>query len=319
MNASAPRIAVVLPCYNEAAAIAGVIADFQTALPEATVYVFDNASSDDTAARAREAGALVRREPRKGKGNALRRAFADVEADIYVMADGDGTYEAAAAARLVAHLIEGSLDMVVGARRPDGDAKAAYRPGHVLGNRVFSYLFRRLFYLELTDLLSGYRVLSRRFVKSFPSVSTGFEIELEISTHAALLRAPTLEVSTAYGARKLGSASKLNTLVDGAKILRRMLTFLRQHRPFEVFGTLALSGVFAAIGLMWPVFVEFLQTGLVPRFPTVILATGMVLCAAILAVLGVILDHQARYFSEMKRLHYLQTPGPGVFTPPAPA
>ncbi|MEE2692960.1 MAG: glycosyltransferase [Pseudomonadota bacterium] len=303
-----PRIAVILPCYNEAAAIAGVIAAFRASLPSADIYVFDNASSDATARIAREAGATVRTEPMKGKGNAVRRAFADVDADIYVMADGDGTYDAAAAPSMIEELRAGPLDMVVGVRA--GAPGGAYRPGHVLGNRAFSYLFRRLFGLELTDILSGYRIFSRRFVKSFPSVSRGFEIELEISTHAALLRAPVKEIETRYGARVEGGESKLNTWIDGARILRRMFTFLRQHHPFFIFGSIGMGGALGAAVLAVPIFMEFLATGLVPRFPTAILATGVMLTAIILFVVGVILDAQARYFAEMKRLQYLQIPPP---------
>ncbi len=308
MTTGDPRIAVILPCYNEEAAIAGVVADFRAALPGADIYVYDNASSDATARLAREAGAIIRTEPMKGKGNAVRRAFADVDADIYVMADGDGTYEAAAAPTMIEALRAGPLDMIVGVRA--GETGGAYRRGHVLGNKTFSYLFRRLFRLELSDLLSGYRVLSRRFVKSFPSVSKGFEIELEISTHAALLRAPVKEIETHYGVRVEGGESKLHTWSDGARILRRMLTFLRQHRPFLVFGLIGAAGAVLAALLAAPVIMEFLETGLVPRLPTAILATGVMLAAIIMVVVGVILDAQARYFSEMKRLQYLQIPPP---------
>lgn len=310
MSEARPRVAVVLPCHNEETAIAGVVAAFRAALPEAAVYVYDNASRDRTAAVAREAGAIVRSEPRRGKGQAVRRAFADIEADIYVMADGDGTYDAAAAPRMIEALCAGPLDMVVGVRVPAVAGAAAYRPGHQIGNRAFSALFRRLFKMEMTDLLSGYRVLSRRFVKSFPSVSKGFEIELEISTHAALLRAPSAEVETRYGERAQGSRSKLNTWSDGWRILRRMLTFLRLHRPLFVFGAIAFAGAYLSLLLALPVVVDFLRTGLVPRIPTAILSTGIMLAAITSGVLGLILDHQARYFAEMKRLAYLQMPPP---------
>ncbi|GAB4517078.1 MAG: glycosyltransferase family 2 protein [Amphiplicatus sp.] len=309
-SAGSPRIAVILPCYNEEAAIAGVVADFRKALPEAAIYVFDNASTDATATAAREAGAIVRMEPMKGKGNAVRRAFADIDADIYVMADGDGTYAAAAAPAMIEVMRRESLDMVVGVRVPDGEAQGAYRPGHVLGNRVFSFVFRRLFRLELSDLLSGYRVLSRRFVKSFPSVSKGFEIELEMSAHAALLRTPVKEIPTRYGARPDGSKSKLNTWLDGARILRRMLTFLRLHRPLLIFGGVSLGAAIASFVLAVPIVIEYLQTGLVPRFPTLMIAIGVMLAGVMLFIVGVILDAQARYFSEMKRLQYLQSPAP---------
>lgn len=310
LSASVPRVAVILPCYNEEAAIAGVVADFRAVLPDAMIYVFDNASTDATETVARQAGAIVRVEPIKGKGNAVRRAFADIDADIYVMADGDGTYEAAAAPAMIEAMRRESLDMVVGVRVSDDKAQGAYRPGHILGNRVFSFVFRRLFRLDLSDLLSGYRVLSRRFVKSFPSVSKGFEIELEMSAHAALLRTPVKEMPTRYGARPDGSKSKLNTWVDGARILRRMMTFLRLHRPLLVFGGASLGAAMASFILAFPIVIEYLQTGLVPRFPTLMVATAVMLVAVMLFIVGVILDAQARYFSEMKRLRYLQSPPP---------
>lgn len=303
-----PRIAVILPCYNEAAAIAKVVSDFRAALPDAAIYVFDNNSTDDTSAVAARAGAIVRRETQRGKGNVVRRAFADIEADIYVMADGDGTYDAAAAPGLIALLRRETLDMVVGTRTNHG--KAAYRPGHVLGNRVFSLLFRRLFRSDFTDILSGYRVFSRRFVKSFPSGAKGFEIELEMSTHAALLRLPTAESPTVYGDRAEGTASKLNTLRDGARILRRMFRFLRLHRPRLVFVGLSLVLSALALILFAPVLFEYLRTGLVPRFPTLILSASIMIAAVILFVVGAILDAQAYYFVETKRLAYMRLPAP---------
>lgn len=307
----APRIAVILPCYNEEAAIAGVVAAFRRSLPDAQIYVFDNNSTDATAKTACAAGAIVRTETVKGKGNAMRRAFADVDADIFVVADGDGTYDAAAAPAMVETMRLQTLDMIVGVREHEGEG--AYRPGHVLGNRAFSFIFRRLFRSEFTDILSGYRVLSRRFVKSFPSTSKGFEIELEMSTHAALLRAPVREMPTRYGKRAEGGASKLNTWIDGARILKRMLTFLRLHRPLFVFGTLSVIGAALSMLLATPVVVEYLETGLVPRFPTAILAASIMLAAIVMFVVGVILDAQARYFSETKRLAYLRiAPPPGL-------
>jgi glycosyltransferase involved in cell wall biosynthesis len=307
----AARVAVILPCFNEESAIASVVEAFRRSLPAAEIFVFDNASTDATAKKAREAGASVKTELTKGKGNAMRRAFADVDADIYVMADGDGTYDATAAPAMVETLRRETLDMIVGVREREG--AGAYRPGHVLGNRAFSFLFRRLFKSEFTDILSGYRVLSRRFVKSFPSTSKGFEIELEMSTHAALLRAPVREMATKYGARPEGGESKLNTWLDGARILRRMLTFLRLHRPLVVFGTLSIFGAALSMLLATPVIVEFLATGLVPRLPTAILAATIMLAAIIMFVVGVMLDAQARYFAETKRLAYLGfEPPPGL-------
>ena len=306
------KIAVILPCYNEEAAIASVVAAFRDALPDAAIYAFDNASTDKTSEAAREAGALVRYEPTKGKGNAVRRAFADVDADIYIMADGDGTYDASAAPALVETLRRECLDMVVGSREKTADA--AYRPGHVFGNRVFSGLFRYLFRSEFTDILSGYRVFSKRFVKSFPSTSKGFEIELEMSTHAALLRLPTKEMSTSYGARIEGGESKLNTISDGLRILYKMLSFLRLHRPRFVYSLAALAGAILSVLVAAPVVFEYIQTGLVPRFPTAILATGIMLAAFVVFAIGVILDAQARYFAETKRLAYLRIPAPPGLT-----
>lgn len=307
--ARARNIAVILPCFNEAAAISDVIARFREALPGAAVYVIDNKSTDGTADAARSAGARVIEEPLKGKGNAVRRAFADIDADIYVMADGDGTYDASAAPSMVEAMTARTLDMVVGIRSTTSEA--AYRPGHELGNKAFSFLFRRLFAFEFTDILSGYRVFSRRFVKSFPSGSKGFEIELEMSAHAALLRLPVAEIETAYGARAEGGESKLNTFSDGLRILRRMLTFLRLHRPMLLFGALSALGVLAAMILTAPVLSHYLETGLVPRLPTAILAATISLASIVFLLIGVVLDAQARHFSETKRLAYLRLPPPG--------
>lgn len=309
-EAQPPEIAVILPCYNEAAAIAGVVADFRTALPEARIYVFDNASTDDTARIAAAAGAIVRCEPLRGKGNVVARAFADVDADVYVMADGDGTYDAGAARGMVDALWRERLDMVVGVRA--AAQEGAYRAGHALGNRAFSFIFRRFFRSNFTDILSGYRVFSRRFVKSFPSRAAGFEIELEMSAHAALLRLPCREIETAYGARVEGGASKLDTWRDGLRIFRRMLKFLRLHRPRLVYGLLgALSGLFG-IAVLLPIIVTYLDTGLVPRFPTLIVAIGILIGALLLFLAGAILDAQAQHFAETKRLAYLRAPAPGA-------
>lgn len=307
-DADAPSIAVILPCYNEALAIAGVVTAFRRALPGAAIYVFDNASNDGTAAAARVAGAIVKSEPRKGKGNVVRRAFADIEADIYVLADGDGTYDATSAPAMIERLVTQTLDMVVAVRAHSQEQ--AYRPGHVFGNRVFSFLFRRLFRSNFTDILSGYRVFSRRFVKSFPSGAQGFEIELEMSTHAALLRLPVDEILTPYHPRAEGSESKLNTYRDGARILRRMIRFLRLHRPRLVYVGLSVIFGLSATVLLVPIIVEFLRTGLVPRFPTLILSMALMLGSLILFVVGAILDAQANYFAETKRLAYLRAPAP---------
>jgi glycosyltransferase involved in cell wall biosynthesis len=305
---SAPNIAVILPCLNEEAAIASVVGAFRTALPDARIYVYDNGSTDGTARVAAAAGAAVRAEPTPGKGNALTRAFADVEADIYVVADGDGTYDPAAAPLMVERLRRDTLDMVVGVRSPS--SSGAFRPGHVFGNRLFSAVFRSLFRTDYADVLSGYRVLSRRFVKSFPSRARGFEIEIEMSAHAALLRLPIAEVETRYAERAEGGASKLNTLRDGARILRRMLRFLRLHRPRFVYGLLGVSCVGIAVILFIPIVIEYLRTGLVPRFPTLIVAAATALAGIAAFAAGAILDAQAQHFAETKRLAYLRLAPP---------
>lgn len=305
---AAPAIAVILPCLNEEAAIASVVANFRKALPSADIYVYDNASTDDTAGAAASAGAIVRREPTPGKGNAVTRAFADVDADIYVIADGDGTYDAVSAPAMIERLRRETLDMVVGVRAHS--SAAAYRRGHVFGNRVFSAIFRSLFRTTYADILSGYRVLSRRFVKSFPSRARGFEIELEMSAHAALLRLPIAEIETPYGPRAAGASSKLDTLGDGARILARMFRFLRLHRPRFVYGLLGILGVGLAVILFIPVFVEFLRTGLVPRFPTLIVSAAIGLGGFACFAVGAVLDAQAQHFAETKRLAYLRLPPP---------
>lgn len=298
-----PRVAILLPCYNEAAAIGQTIADFSAALPGATIYVYDNNSSDGTAEIARAAGAVVRTERMQGKGHVVRRMFADVEADIYVMADGDATYEAAAAPGLIALLREEQLDMVVGARK--SEVEAAYRPGHRLGNKLLTGMLAWLFGRTFTDILSGYRVFSRRFVKSFPVLSEGFEIETEISVHALELRMPVAERITAYAARPEGSESKLNTYRDGWRILMMILTLFRVEKPLAFFGLIggALAGL--SIGLSIPLFLTYFETGLVPRFPTAILATGIMLLAFLNGFCGLILDTVVRGRREMRRLAYL--------------
>ena len=305
-----PRIAVILPCYNEAAAIGQTVADFRAALPGAVIYVYDNNSSDATVAVARAAGALVRSEKMQGKGHVVRRMFADVEADVYVMADGDATYEAAAAPALIAQLVEGNLDMVVGARK--SEVEEAYRRGHRLGNKMLTGMLSQIFGRSFTDILSGYRVFSRRFVKSFPVLSSGFEIETEISVHALEMRMPVAEVVTAYAARPEGSESKLNTYRDGWRILNTIITLARYERPLLFFG--AIAGLFAAlsIGLGIPLVYEFIDTGLVPRFPTAILATGLMILSALNGMCGLILDTVVRGRQEVRRLAYLGYAAPGA-------
>ena len=310
MPATAPRIAVLLPCYNEEAAVASTVAAFRAALPDAAIYVYDNNSSDRTVEIARKSGAIVRTERQQGKGHVVRRMFADVDADVYVMADGDLTYDASAAPALVAMLLDEQLDMVVGARRHE--AEDAYRGGHVLGNRVFTGLLARLFGRSFSDIFSGYRVFSRRFVKSFPVLSAGFEIETEMSVHALELRMPVGEVVTAYGARPEGSESKLSTFRDGWRILKTIAVLYRIERPVLFFGGIAALLIVAAIILSVPLVITYLDTGLVPRFPTAILATGLVIVAVLSFFAGLILDTVTRGRREMRRLAYLAHPAPGA-------
>ncbi len=304
------RIAVLLPCYNEEAAIAATVVGFRAALPDADIYVYDNNSSDRTGEVAAQAGALVRFERMQGKGHVVRRMFADVEADIYVMADGDSTYDAAVAPDLVRKLLEEQLDMVVGARQSEVDD--AYRRGHRLGNRVFTALLASLFGRTFSDVFSGYRVFSRRFVKSFPALSRGFETETEISVHALELSMPVGEVVTAYGARPEGSESKLSTYRDGWRIMRTFLHLFRIERPVLFYGSFALFLAGLAIVLAIPLAITFFETGLVPRFPTAILATGLITLAALSFFAGLILDTVVRGRREVRRLHYLSFPAPGV-------
>ena len=304
-----PRIAIILPCYNEAAAIAQTVADFRAALPSATVYVYDNNSSDTTVEVARAAGAIVRTEKMQGKGNVVRRMFADVEADVYIMADGDATYEAAAAPALVQRLIDENLDMVVGARK--SEVEAAYRRGHKFGNAMLTGMLAWLFGRSFSDILSGYRVFSRRFVKSFPVLSSGFEIETEISVHSLELRMPVAEVVTAYAARPEGSESKLSTYRDGWRILNTIIRLFRYERPLVFFGGIATVFMMMAIILAVPLVITFFEIGLVPRFPTAILATGLVILSALNGMCGLILDTVVRGRLEVRRLAYLGFPAPG--------
>ena len=306
------RVAVLLPCYNEEVTVGDVVRAFREALPDARLYVYDNNSTDDTARRAAEAGAEVRHEPLQGKGNVIRRMFADIDADIYVIADGDGTYDAAAAPELVEKLIDNQLDMVIGARRESGDEDGTlYRPGHRMGNALFNRVVSRLFGVPVGDMLSGYRVFSRRFVKTFPALTAGFEIDTEITIHALELRMPVAEVPLPYGSRPEGSASKLNTWWDGLRILATIFFMYKEIHPFRFFG--ALFGILAAISLvlMYPVVVTFMETGLVPRIPTTVLATGMMLLGFIMLASGIILDTVSRGRREAKRLRYLSMAAPG--------
>ena len=302
----AVRVAVLIPAFNEAAAIGEVVRDFRAALPDARVYVYDNNSTDGTAGVARTAGATLRSERLQGKGHVVRRMFADVQADVYVMADGDGTYDAAAAPEMVRRLVAGQLDMVVGIRVPD-DA-GAYRRGHRFGNALLTGIVAAIFGNRLSDMLSGYRVFSRRFVKSFPALAAGFETETELTIHALELNMPTEEVETAYTARPAGSQSKLRTYRDGLKILRAIVLLVKEERPLHLFfgAGIVLFGIGLLLGI--PVVLEFSRTGLVPRLPTAVLATGLVLVACLSMACGMILDSVTRGRHEMKRLAYLAIP-----------
>jgi glycosyltransferase involved in cell wall biosynthesis len=303
-----PKVAVLLPCYNEEAAIAQTIEGFRKVLPDATIYVYDNNSRDRTIEVARAAGAVVRSERMQGKGNVVRRMFADIEADIYVMADGDATYDPISAPAMVARVAEEGLDMIVGTRVHE--AAEAYRRGHVLGNRMMTGILASLFGRSFTDIFSGYRVFSRRFVKSFPVLSAGFEIETEISVHALELKMPVGEVETRYFARLEGSESKLNTYRDGWRILKTIAVLYRIERPMLFFGWIAALFALLAIGMSVPLAITWFQTGLVPRFPTAILTTGLMILAFLNLFTGLILDTVVRGRREVRRLAYLAQPGP---------
>ncbi len=301
------RIAVILPCYNEEAAIGEVVRDFRNALPQADIYVYDNNSRDRTVERAQQAGAIVRREIRQGKGHVVRRMFADVDADIYVLADGDGTYDAASAASMIDKLVAERLDMVVGSRLTTYEGEA-FRIGHRFGNDLLTGFLGLCFGRTFTDILSGYRVFSRRFVKSFPALSTGFETETELSVHALELRMPLAEVTTNYRTRPAGSASKLRTYRDGFRILMMIVNLFKEERPLAFFSIIA--GVLALISLIlaYPVFVTYIETGMVPRFPTAILSTGLMILASLSLTCGFVLDTVTLGRREMKRLAYLAIP-----------
>ena len=305
---ASPIIAVLLPCYNEEAAIAATVAGFRSALPGATIYVYDNNSRDRTRDIAAEAGAVVRTERQQGKGHVVRRMFADIDADVYVMADGDLTYDPSAAPAMVDLLLAEQLDMVVGTRRHR--EKDAFRGGHVLGNRLFTGLLAGLFGRSFSEIFSGYRVFSRRFAKSFPVLSSGFEIETEMSVHALELRMPVGEVETVYLARPEGSQSKLSTWSDGWRILKTIVTLYRVERPTLFYGSIGALLVVLAIVLAVPLVVTYVHTGLVPRFPTAILVTGMTIVAVLCFFTGLILDTVTRGRREVRRLAYLSLAAP---------
>jgi len=307
-SVASPRIAVLLPCYNEEAAIGKTVAGFRAALPGATVYVYDNNSRDRTREVAAQAGAIVRSERQQGKGHVVRRMFADIDADVYVMADGDLTYDPSAAPQMVDLLLAEQLDMIVGTRRHE--EKEAYRGGHVLGNKLFTGLLSGLFGRSFSDIFSGYRVFSRRFVKSFPVLSSGFEIETEMSVHALELRMPVGEVETVYLARPEGSESKLSTYSDGWRILKTIITLYRIERPVLFYGGIGALLLALAVLLAVPLVITYLNTGLVPRFPTAILVTGMTIVAVLCFFAGLILDTVTRGRREVRRLYYLSLAAP---------
>ncbi len=297
------KIAVIIPCYNEETAIAKVIEDFHQVLPQADIYVYDNNSTDNTAAVARKAGAIVRSETLQGKGNVVRRMFADIEADIYIMSDGDETYDIAKAPLLVKKLLDDNLDMVIGARK-EVDL-AAYRVGHRWGNKLLTGLVQYFFKRHLTDMLSGYRVFSKRFVKTFPAQSSGFEIETELTVHAFSSRIPMTEVETDYFARPAGSQSKLSTYKDGFRILLMIVNLIKEERPLYFFSLIFVVLFVLSLLLGIPILNNYLETGLVPRMPSAILSMGMMICAVISLFVGFILDSLAKTRKENRRLAYL--------------
>jgi glycosyltransferase involved in cell wall biosynthesis len=307
MIPSSMRIAVLVPCFNEEAAVATVVADFRRALPTAGIFVYDNNSSDRTVAVARDAGAEVRSERRQGKGHVVRRMFADVDADIYVLVDGDATYDAASVQRMIEAMLSDRLDMVVGLRVDQ--AAAAYRPGHRTGNRLLTGFLSSVFGQAFKDILSGYRVFSRRFVKSFPVLSDGFEIETELSVHALELALPVAEIETPYYARPEGSVSKLNTWRDGFRILGTILRLYRSEKPLRFFTAIGVFLTLISVGLAIPVLVTYFEQGVVPRLPTAVLSMGLMILAMLSVSSGLVLDTVTRGRREMKLLAYLsQTP-----------
>ena len=298
--------AVLIPCYNEEAAVGEVVRDFRRALPHARIYVYDNNSRDNTIEVARAAGAIVRTEPLQGKGNVVRRMFADIEADIYVLVDGDATYDAGTAPEMIRCLLDNQLDMVNGARVTA--IREAYRPGHRFGNWLLTGIVRWIFGDRFMDMLSGYRVFSRRYVKSFPSLANGFEIETELTVHALHLRMPTAEIATPYKDRPEGSTSKLSTFKDGFRILWMILKLIKNEKPISFFSTIAGFFALFSVLLMLPILAEFLATGLVPRLPTAVLSMGMMILGFLSLACGLILDTVTRGRCEIKRMRYLNIP-----------
>ncbi len=310
LQAASPdvRVAVLIPCFNEAAAIGDVVSGFRSALPDAEIFVYDNNSTDRTREIASQAGAIVREETQQGKGYVVRRMFADVEADIYVLVDGDGTYDASPAPALVQKLLSGGLDLINVSR--GGDSAIAHRRGHRFGNRLLSGIVASIFGDRFSDMLSGYKIFSRRFVKSFPALSSGFEIETELTIHALELSMPMAEESAVYSERVEGSESKLNTIRDGIRILRTIAVLVKEERPLKFFALVAAVFAAAAGILIWPVMMTFLETGLVPRLPTAVLSMGLMILAALSFTAGLILDTVTRGRREVKRMRYLSIEAP---------
>ena len=306
MTSTSKRIAVLVPCFNEEAAVANVVTGFRKALPTAQIYVYDNNSRDRTAAVARAAGAEVRSERRQGKGHVVRRMFADIDADVYVLVDGDATYDAPSAPRMIEKLVDEHLDMVVGLRVDQ--EQAAWRRGHRIGNRMLTGFLSSVFGQAFKDILSGYRVFSRRFVKSFPVLSDGFEIETELNVHALELAMPVAEVETPYYARPEGSVSKLNTYRDGFRILGTILKLYRSEKPLRFFAAIGVFLALVSIGLAIPIVITYLEEGLVPRLPTAVLSTGLMIVAVLSVSSGLVLDTVTRGRREMKLLAYLSQP-----------
>lgn len=299
-------IAVLIPCYQEEETIAKVVSNFKTELPNADIFVYDNNSTDNTILNAKKAGAIIRNEPLQGKGNVIRRMFADIDADIYVLVDGDDTYDPQSATELINTLVNKRVDMVNGARVTT--SKCAYRFGHKLGNKLLTNIVSKIFGDRISDMLSGYRAFSRRFVKSFPAMSEGFEIETELTIHALELRMPIDEIDTPYKERPEGSESKLRTLHDGIRILVTIIRLIKMERPLEFFFIIFSALAASSIVLSWPIFTEYIETGLVPRFPTAILSTGMMILAFLSLTAGFILDGITLSRRELKRLNYLSIP-----------
>lgn len=303
MESLQKQIAVLVPCRNEAASISSVVRDFRAALPDATIFVYDNDSDDDTAKIARAEGAVVRSELLPGKGNVVRRMFADIDADVYILVDGDDTYDAASAGKMVDELESGILDMVTAVRVSVDDD--SYRQGHKFGNFMLTGIVAQIFGNRSSDMLSGYRAFSRRFVKSFPALTSGFEIETELTVHALELRMPIAEIETPYGARPTGSESNLRTIQDGLRILKTIVVLTKTERPLHFFSLIFAVLSLAAVILSWPVLITYLDTGLVPRLPTAVMSTGLMLLAFLSLASGLILDTVTRGRQELKRLHYL--------------